>query len=287
MNNSEGTVALQPESLSDYLHLGAKDGRVRDIKVLMYHRILSEEEGDNTHWTGVTVRHFEEHLKVMELFGYTPITFTDLRLFLARDLELPKKPVIITFDDGYEDFYSLAFPLLREYGMRAVVFAMGDRDLKENIWDREEGIPMAPLMSDEQLREVQDHGIEIGAHSCTHKPLTRIGQQELEEEIFKSKSRLEEVLGNEIHTFCYPYGLDNESVHEVVKKAGFTFGVSVYNGPLQFGESLYSIHRVTVKYGMGAMSLALRILTPYEYLELGGSKVKKMVRNMLKSGRKA
>lgn len=280
MGNSDHTIAVRPDSLSEYISAGKVERRIKDIKVLMYHRVLGEQEADNIHWTGVFDHHFEEHLKVLELFGYTPITFTDLRLFLSKELELPRKPVIITFDDAYKDFYDLAYPLLKEYGMRAVLFALGDRSIAENIWDDENEIERAPLMNDEELIEVFENGIEVGAHSCTHKPLTEIGPEELEREVFGCKESLEELLGSEVHTFCYPYGLDNEQVHSVVRKAGFTFGCSVYNGPLEFGESLYSIHRITIKNGMGALSFALRILTPYEYLELGGSKIKQMIRSL-------
>ncbi|MFN1835770.1 polysaccharide deacetylase family protein [Balneola sp. MJW-20] len=281
MANFEEKLTLQADSISEYLNAGKVDKRLQDIKVLMYHRILSENEYDNKHWTGVHVNHFEEHLKVLELFGFTPITFTDLRFFLTKDLELPRKPVIITFDDGYKDYYDLAHPLLMQYGMRAVVFAIGDRKIRENIWDDENIIERAPLMTDEELISIFDDGVEIGAHSYSHKPLTKITPAELEAEIFECKDSLEELLETDIHTFCYPYGLDNEEVQSVVKKSGFTFGCSVYNGPLQFGDSLFCIHRVTIKNGMGALGFALRILTPYEYLELGGSKVKKMIKNLI------
>jgi len=251
------------------------DSRINDIKVLMYHRILTEKEAESDkHWTGVSIADFKDHLRMLEVFGYTPITFNDVRLHLNDDLDLPKRPVIITFDDGYEDFYKLAFPALQEYGMHAVVFALGDRTIKENIWEESEEISRAPLMCDDQILELYKNGIEIGAHSCTHPKLTELSKDRLRCEIFTSKKNLEALLGAEVHTFCYPYGLENNEVRSMVKQAGFMFGCSVYTGPLRFGESMFSIRRVAIKNGMGSLSFGLRILTPFEYLEVGGSKVK-------------
>ncbi|HET8864925.1 MAG TPA: polysaccharide deacetylase family protein [Gracilimonas sp.] len=257
---------------------GQADKRLQDIKVLMYHRLIdSVEAKSNFHWTTVTQKDFIDHLKVLESFNYTPITFNDLRLHLLQEIELPKKPVIITFDDGYKDFYELGYPVLKEFGMRAVIFALGDRSITENIWDDSKVIPRAPLMNDRELQELHSEGFEIGAHSCTHRKLTELDDEKLHEEIFKSKKNLESVLNSKVYSFCYPYGLENEKVQNAVREARFTFGCTVYNGPLRFGDSLYNIHRVTIKNGMGALSFGLRMLTPFEYVEVSGSKIKRRI----------
>lgn len=255
------------------------DRRVQDIKVLMYHRLLRDDEvGTNTHWTGVHYRDFEEHLKILENFNYTPITFKDLKLHLNGDIELPRKPVIITFDDGYRDFYELGYPLLKEYGMRAVIFTLGDRSITENIWDDPAEVTPAPLMSDEEIKELHDFGFEIGAHTFTHPKLTELPKEELYKEIYQSKIVLEHLLGEEVITFCYPYGLQNTPVRNMVRNCGFDFACSVYTGPFKFGNSFLNIRRITIKNGMGSLNFAIRMLTPYEYIELGGSKLKRKLR---------
>lgn len=257
------------------------DQRIQDIKVLMYHRLLSDREAQNhSHWTGVSISDFEEHLKMLESFNFTPITFNDLRLHLNEELQLPKKPVIITFDDGYKDFYELGYPLMQKYGFRAVVFALGDRSIRENIWDDPNEVERVPLMSDEELIKISENGFEIGAHSCTHPRLTTLKEKDLDREIKESKENLESLLGKEVYSFCYPYGLENMKVRQAVKNAGFDFGCTVYTGPLRFGESLHNIHRITIKNGMGALSFAMRMLTPFEYIEIGGSKIKKKLKSL-------
>ncbi|MDZ7808679.1 MAG: polysaccharide deacetylase family protein [Gracilimonas sp.] len=181
------------------------DARLREVKVLMYHRLMDASEArTNNHWTAVSQKTFREHLKVLEAFNYTAITFNDFRLHILNEIELPKKPVIITFDDAYRDFLELGFPLLKEFGMRAVIFALGDRSITENIWDDPNEISRVPLMNDEELKHLHNEGFEIGAHSCTHPKLTEIPMKEAEREVRESKENLEKLLGSEIHSFCYP-----------------------------------------------------------------------------------
>lgn len=252
--------------------------RLNGVKVLMYHRLTDAEEARaNDHWTTVPQQSFREHLKILESFNFTAITFNDLRLHILEEIELPKKPVIITFDDAYKDFYELGYPLLKEFGMRAVIFALGDRSIKENSWDDPGKIPLAPLMNDEELQYLHNEGFEIGAHSCTHPKLTEIPIEEAEREIVESKVALEKLLNTRVHSFCYPYGLENEKIHEIVKDAGFDFGCTVYNGPTNFGQSLFNIHRITIKNNMGAFGFALRVLTPLDKVEVNGAKLKKRI----------
>lgn len=254
------------------------DKRVKEVKVLMYHRLMDAAEARvNNHWTAVEQNSFREHLKVLEAFNYTAITFNDLKLHFQNEIELPKKPVIITFDDAYKDFYDIGYPLLKEFGMRAVIFALGDRSITENAWDDPSEIDRVPLMSDKELVQLHNEGFEIGAHSCTHPKLTEISLDEAEREIIESKESLERLLGSEINSFCYPFGLENKAIQQIVKDAGFSFGCTVYSGPTSFGESLFNIHRITIKNNMGALGFALRVLTPLDAVEVNGSKLKKRI----------
>ncbi|MEX1062275.1 MAG: polysaccharide deacetylase family protein, partial [Balneolaceae bacterium] len=137
----------------------------------MYHRLLDElpENGSDEHFT--LVNEFRKQLKMIDDFGFTPITFADYQLYLEGQLELPQKPIVITFDDGYLDTFEMAVPILLELGMRAVIFVLGNRNIRRAYWDESDTTAAAPLMSDSQLRELKSLGFEIGAHSMNHLAL--------------------------------------------------------------------------------------------------------------------
>src|ERR1043165_973668 len=92
-------------------------GNPRLIKVLMYHRITDSVELARSNWTCVHVDDFRRQLMLLNKWGFSAITFEDYRLFCKGEIALPKRPVIITFDDGYLDTSALAFPILQEFGM--------------------------------------------------------------------------------------------------------------------------------------------------------------------------
>lgn len=240
---------------------------VENIKVLMYHRIVEDKETAQRFWNCVHVDEFKSHLNVLDKLGYTTITLSDYWLLLVGELTLPKKPVILTFDDGYLDTYEQAFPVIQEYGMRAVVFALGNRGLDYNYWDHGTEYPGARLMNNRQLLEMNEGGIEIGSHSMDHVKLTKINPSEARRQIIYSKNQLEDLLGHSVQSFSYPYGLVNMNIREFVIKAGYRFGCSVYTGPPLFGGDLYDIRRLTVRNDVNAMGLASRLLLPFEYYE--------------------
>jgi peptidoglycan/xylan/chitin deacetylase (PgdA/CDA1 family) len=237
-----------------------------NLKVLIYHRILEDEEQCKKESDlCVHVDEFRKQLSLLERWGYTTITFHDYRLCLEGALNLPRKPIIITFDDGYEDIHRNALPLLQEFGMKAVVFAIGDNQIKTNTWDIDNGSPARPLMSPQQILEVHAAGFEIGSHSLTHADLSSVSKETSWEEISRSRMLLEILLNARVESFAYPYGLTNEHVKRMVADAGYTTGCGVYSGPAKFGEDLFDIRRILITNGMGTFRFALRILSPYEY----------------------
>ena len=87
----------------------------------MYHNLAQEGSGNDT----ISVQRLEEHLAALQDAGYTTITFQDLLAYVEQGTELPEKPVLLTFDDGYESNYTLAYPLLQQYQMKATIFVIG------------------------------------------------------------------------------------------------------------------------------------------------------------------
>jgi peptidoglycan/xylan/chitin deacetylase (PgdA/CDA1 family) len=239
------------------------EGSPRVIKVLMYHRIVDTEQLSRTHWTCVHTQEFRRHLQLLDHWGFTAITFDDYRLYLAGELNLPRKPVILTFDDGYLDVYKNAFPILKEFGMKAVVFVLGNREIKKNFWDEPLGLPTASLMGEQEILELHAAGFEIGSHTMNHAALTMLSEEEAWEEISRSRMVLEILVNSSVRTFCYPYGNVNGSIKKMVEDAGYTVACSVYTGPATFGIEPFETRRITIPGALGTIGFGIRLSAPY------------------------
>lgn len=239
----------------------------------MYHR-LTEEQPDDEDRHVVHVDNFRRQLKMLENLNYIPITFEDYYLYMEGKLTLPENPIIITFDDGHLDTFELAYPILHEFDMRAVVFVVGKRSWKQAQWE-EKDEEAYPLMSNDQILHLRNQGFEIGAHSMTHSKLPELSQRALSREIFGSKESIEALLGEEILSFAYPYGGVSEGVRFMTRKAGYKFGCGVYTGPPKFGDDIYNIRRLAITSNIDTFQFLLRLVTPYEYAEWLYSKAKK------------
>lgn len=212
-----------------YLSARAKKLAPRNIPILMYHKVPLKPL-ESKHRIFVTVDTFKAHLDYIKAQKLTPMTFREYdewkRGLRPKDW-LPKKPIILTFDDAYLDNYTNAWPLLKQYGYKAVIFALGDASIDHNFWDVANGEPSEPLMSLEQKKEMLQGGIEFGAHTMTHADLTKQERHKVIFEIAQSKSQLEDDLGVEVISFAYPYGRTSKEIAYEVKKAGFKYAVVI------------------------------------------------------------
>jgi peptidoglycan/xylan/chitin deacetylase (PgdA/CDA1 family) len=245
----------------------------------MYHRIVEDKDLINSHWTCVGAKQFRNQLELLDRWGFTPITFEDYRLFQSGELSLPRKPVILTFDDGYLDTYTIAYPLLREFGVKAVVFVFADQKVKTNFWDRHLKLPEAPLMNRRQIVEMHEDGFEIGSHSLIHADLTHLSEDQAWEQISRSRILLEILLNAPVSAFSYPYGATNEMLKKMATRAGYKIACSVATGPASFGDDPYEVRRIPILRTTGAGGFALRLLTPFQYYGLTRWKVRNALRS--------
>lgn len=238
------------------------------LKVLMYHQVVKDKTLAENSNLCVHESDFRQHLEILNHLGFTPVTFNDLELYYRGEILLPQKPVIITFDDGYLDTYSTACPLLIENGVRAVIFVLGDRKIRTNIWDRSNPqIPEASLMEDHHVKELHSNGFEIGSHSLSHANLENLNKDLARREIRQSKLILESLLGSSVRSFSYPFGAVNPFIKKITADSGYRFGSSVFSGPARFGEDLYEIRRFTINNKTTTAGFVARLKTPFEYME--------------------
>ncbi len=161
---------------------------------------------------------------------------------------VPPKSVVITFDDGFKNFYYIAYPMLKEYGFTATVFLVPGYCGKNNQWDGQpKEIPILDLLDWEEIREMANKGIDFGAHSMTHEVLTKLSLEEARREIVKSKSAIQEHLNQDVTIFSYPYGIANKETKAVVQ-AEFQGACGTYMDFVSMHSDIYELPRIDMYY---------------------------------------
>jgi|GEM_PF-119892 len=245
----------------EYIYQSIYSREKYEIPVLLYHRVISDPSLAGKHGTYVTTRQLEAHLEYLHKNNYTPITFEDLSMIDRFDKD--KKYVILTFDDGYEDNYTLLFPMLKKFNFRAVIFMVTGK--KENTWDYLDEGRTFPLLERAQILEMNKYGIEFGAHTMNHVDLTKVEVAEARQEIEGSREALEDILGKKVTAFAYPYGSVNDTVKELVKKAGFKYGIATVIGPLAIHEDTFNIRRIVTHPDTNLSRFARKVKGNYLY----------------------
>lgn len=235
-------VKIIAAALSDLLPAGdaAGDG----IFVLMYHRVNDTRKNE----LSVSVDQFETQLKWLRDHGFVSLPMADLETGKIPDRGTAAH-IIFTFDDGYEDNYLNALPLLKKYGYTGMFYLatdyIGTTRMYEN--DRKESSPPAQnrLLNWDQVAEMLDAGMEIGSHTMNHVDLRKVSRAVAKREIFESKQRLEENLDRQITSFCYPSGYYNEAAVSLVVEGGYLSACTTDIG-IWGGHQLTTIPRIPV-----------------------------------------
>ena len=175
------------------------------VPILMYHHIATVPDGGNS-ILFVSPEHFKDQLRWLAENGYQTVGLDDLR----RPSTLPRKPIILTFDDGYQDAYDQALPILEQYDFRGTFYLVTNDLDKLGFLDEAEIIDMTA------------RGMRFGSHTLSHPDLTAITPAQAAEEVYGSTKLLERILGISVTDFCYPGGLYDPSVETTVMNSGYT-----------------------------------------------------------------
>jgi peptidoglycan/xylan/chitin deacetylase (PgdA/CDA1 family) len=214
------------------------------LPILMYHRVAPIGSTAMTRYR-VSPEAFEQQLRYLRDAGYYSVSLEDWRLAMQTKTPLPGRALLITFDDGYRDFQTYAWPLLQRYGFSTLVFLVTGAIGESNSWDRAYGEQL-PLLGQRELLQLQGEGVTFGSHSISHHPLTGLSPADVVREGLGSRLTLEHMLGLPTQAFAYPYGDTDQVVQHLIGACGYLFGLSCRHGFSSFDDSLLALPRIEV-----------------------------------------
>jgi peptidoglycan/xylan/chitin deacetylase (PgdA/CDA1 family) len=212
------------------------------VLILCYHTINKNGK--------ITPEIFEENLLSLKKKNYFPASLDDIFNYISSKKELPERTVHLTFDDGYRDNYSEAFPILKKFNFKATVFLITSR------------VGMLGYLNWQQIKEMETSGIfSFESHSHTHPrhSTTQPTKEELVNDLLISKKIIKENLKKETKHFCYPYGEYDNLYVSALKEAGFLTGLTLNIGLNSVGQNPYLLKRVEVRNPKNWLRNRLRI----------------------------
>lgn len=211
-----------------------KDG-YQVVPILVYHNFSKTKTDKMT----VTEANFREQMQFLKDNGYKALTLDEFYDFLEFKLELPKKSVVLTFDDGWCAFYKIAYPILKSLELPATLF----------VYD--EIIHSKQCLSWDQIKEMSQNGIAMQNHTKGHRDLTKILESEsaadylrnIEEQLVSTHDTLKNMVGYEPRYLAYPYGKTNELFEALLNKNNYRLGFTVERGSAPFFVNNYHVNR--------------------------------------------
>ena len=215
------------------------------LPVLLYHGVGESADPRFARWV-VSPRRFAEQMDLLAAEGYRTLTASEAAEYLRRDRgTAQERAVAITFDDGFAEVHGAAWPQLRRRELSATVFIATGYVGATSRWLDPVGEAARPMLTWDQIVELSEGGIEIGAHSDTHPQLDIVGRAQAAREIERSRDSLTAVLGP-VRSFAYPHGYHTAAIRRLVRAAGFESAFAVGDGVATAADDRYAITRAIV-----------------------------------------
>jgi len=223
------------------------------IPIIMYHYVeYVKDQADTTRKSlSILPSVFEAQLSTLAQYGYHSYFVSDVPRMLEGSIPFEYKNIILTFDDGYEDFYTDVFPLLKKYDTKATVYII------TNFIGRK------GFLTSNQIQELsQSPLVEIGSHTLNHAYLKGGRSDLVKTEITESKKVLEDLIGHSVRTFAYPYGAFDIQAVADAQEASYSAAVSVIPGNQQSLTNEYYLSRIRAG-SLGSGEYMIHFLTSY------------------------
>ena len=235
---SPGVASVDPAAPFEKTTFASIDPRCADarVPVIMFHDIV-RERGKNSVWFDCTIDELKDQLDFYKTEGANFLTLAQLHEHLTRGKSVPPHSVVLTFDDNYQGFYDLAYPLLKERNIPSAVF------VHTNFVGDKTGIH--PKMDWETLKSLDAEGlVTVGSHTLSHPAeFEKLDPALQRQELTESKVLLESQLGHPVPYFAYPEGRGDETTFQLAKEAGYTMCLTVVNGPAEQSPGILQVNR--------------------------------------------
>jgi peptidoglycan/xylan/chitin deacetylase (PgdA/CDA1 family) len=215
------------EYLAGVRAAGGMPGR-HAVRILCYHSIAARRDDPLARYS-VPPERFRAQLAFLAR-RFRPISGSELLRLLDGTGGVPRRALLLTFDDCYADLLMTALPLLEERGLPALAFVVSGRIGATNDWDGRRGGEPAGLLGAEELAKLVERGIELGAHSRTHAVLTRLDDEQLRDELVGSARDLDALGLPWLPVLAYPFGVHDERVRRAAEAAGYRSALTVERG---------------------------------------------------------
>ena len=200
------------------------------VPVLYYHSVSPNADNEVT----ITPEMLEKQLTYINDNNYTTITMKELYDYLKNNKPIPEKSIVITFDDGYMNNYTEAFPILKALNMKATIFCVGN------------SLDGSYYLSHEAIKEMSDYGIDIESNTVNHVHLDTLSYDEQLLEMKKSKEILENITGKEVSSIAYPFGDYNTDTVKAAKQAGYSLGFTTNLGLSDRSDDIFELDRIYI-----------------------------------------
>lgn len=225
--------------------------------ILEYH-MVQQDTPEDSYAYNVPVEDFQQQLDYLQQEGYTTISIRDFLRAKKGLLQLPEKPIILTFDDGYESNYTELLPILEERGLKATIFMVTNSIGKDNY------------LTWQQLKDLEKRGIEIGSHTANHLPLTEMSLDEARNEVKLSKLLMEWNGMKTLYTLSYPNGKYTTDLEDMLKEEEYLAAVTGDAGFNTFDTDPYQLQRINIPHPiLGLTEFKWRLLKGRLLAQLG------------------
>ncbi|WP_051931963.1 polysaccharide deacetylase family protein [Clostridium sp. KNHs214] len=216
------------------------------IPILMYHSISDNKNG----FFKVDKNKFRKQMQYIKDNGYETLTLDQVYYYISKDKQFPDKAVVITFDDGYKDNYTNAYPILKELDLKATIFVVADyiTEGSSTIYS-----------SLKELREMRENGIDIQSHTSKHRKLDKLSYDEQLQDLSLSKAKIEKLINSNVKFLTYPYGRYNNDTIKIAKKCGYEMAVTTHMGYCNIDNESFKVRRICVP-GFTSMNIFKRMI---------------------------
>ena len=214
------------------------------VPVLMFHRVANDYSPDLQRYTLAPER-LDVILAELRRFGYYSLSLDELNSHILNRSEIPGRPLILSFDDGYQDFADTAWGIVRRNGFSAVSFIVTGRVGQSSEWDSHLG-PSYPLMPVDDIQRLASEGCEFGSHMVTHRSLDMLDNEACLREALESRMQIGNWLGSAPIAVAPPYGQFTESSARLLQAAGYSLVFSTEHGHASIFDSGLHLNRIEV-----------------------------------------